>query len=369
MGELNKRNIIPSNFGGGGNFQLTEGKRSVCQAILKLLCCCCTNGLCRFTKFFTPFLVKYSRLFNNNQSPLLSTLISDGVIFYRKVVSGSKLILKHRFQSAVQHDENNNAIPKAFIVSKVAEKSASCSTVHLKKCAAFTLAEVLITLGIIGVVAAMTMPSLMQKYHEQKRVTQLKRTMSVLQNAFLMAKNEYGEIQDWGLSITNTGEQDEEGNPVYDYSGGENVMKILMKYVHSAKVPQGDTDLYIESLDGRQAFWPYTISSDRVFYLNDGTIVQIGWISSLDCTTTIYGIKNRCADFWIFFPKKSTMRLGVDVFNVFLTKDGFKPIYYLPYCSKDKAVGSADTNGRGCSGWVMAHGNMDYLRRDVSADD
>ena len=34
--------------------------------------------------------------------------------------------------------------------------------VPLKK-AAFTLAEVLITLGIIGIVAAMTMPSLIQK--------------------------------------------------------------------------------------------------------------------------------------------------------------------------------------------------------------
>lgn len=40
---------------------------------------------------------------------------------------------------------------------------------------AFTLAEVLITLAIIGVVAAMTMPSLIQKYQEQKRVTQLKK--------------------------------------------------------------------------------------------------------------------------------------------------------------------------------------------------
>ena len=34
----------------------------------------------------------------------------------------------------------------------------------------FTLAEVLITLGIIGVVAAMTIPTLMQKYYEKARV-------------------------------------------------------------------------------------------------------------------------------------------------------------------------------------------------------
>ena len=40
-------------------------------------------------------------------------------------------------------------------------------------CGAFTLAEVLITLGIIGVVSAMTVPTLMQNYQRQSYVTQL----------------------------------------------------------------------------------------------------------------------------------------------------------------------------------------------------
>lgn len=37
----------------------------------------------------------------------------------------------------------------------------------------FTLAEVLVTLGIIGVVSAMTVPTLMQNYQRQSYVTQL----------------------------------------------------------------------------------------------------------------------------------------------------------------------------------------------------
>ena len=40
-------------------------------------------------------------------------------------------------------------------------------------CGAFTLAEVLVTLGIIGVVSAMTVPTLMQNYQRQSYVTQL----------------------------------------------------------------------------------------------------------------------------------------------------------------------------------------------------
>ena len=41
---------------------------------------------------------------------------------------------------------------------------------------AFTLAEVLITLGIIGIVAAMTIPTLLAKYQEKQTVTKLKQT-------------------------------------------------------------------------------------------------------------------------------------------------------------------------------------------------
>lgn len=54
----------------------------------------------------------------------------------------------------------------------------------------FTLAEVLITLGIIGVVAAMTMPSLIASHKEKETVSKLKKVYSTLSNAFyLQMKN------------------------------------------------------------------------------------------------------------------------------------------------------------------------------------
>lgn len=48
---------------------------------------------------------------------------------------------------------------------------------------AFTLAEVLVTLGIIGVVSAMTIPSLTQSWQKQAYVTQLKKVYSQLSQA------------------------------------------------------------------------------------------------------------------------------------------------------------------------------------------
>ena len=64
---------------------------------------------------------------------------------------------------------------------------------------AFTLSEVLITLGIIGVVAALTMPPLITKNREKETVTRLKKAYSALQQAFLGAAAEDGSPDNWGM--------------------------------------------------------------------------------------------------------------------------------------------------------------------------
>ena len=48
------------------------------------------------------------------------------------------------------------------------------------KKAAFTLAEVLITLGIIGIVAALTLPTVIQNYQKQVTITRLQKAYSIL---------------------------------------------------------------------------------------------------------------------------------------------------------------------------------------------
>ena len=60
--------------------------------------------------------------------------------------------------------------------------------------AAFTLAEVLITLGIIGVVAALTMPSLIQNARNSDLESALKKNASVIGQALNMYMAENGEL-------------------------------------------------------------------------------------------------------------------------------------------------------------------------------
>ena len=69
--------------------------------------------------------------------------------------------------------------------------------------AGFTLAEVLITLGIIGVVAAMTIPNLMTAYQKQQTEARLKQAYSVLGNAIRLSEAENGKLNiptDMGMS-------------------------------------------------------------------------------------------------------------------------------------------------------------------------
>ena len=61
---------------------------------------------------------------------------------------------------------------------------------------AFTLAEVLITLGIIGVVAALTLPALIQNYRERAFVTAAKKNYSILTNAVNQWSANNGSIGD-----------------------------------------------------------------------------------------------------------------------------------------------------------------------------
>ena len=66
--------------------------------------------------------------------------------------------------------------------------------------AAFTLAEVLITLGIIGVVAALTMPALIANYQKKQTAVQLKKAYSTFAQALVLSQYENGDSSEWDLT-------------------------------------------------------------------------------------------------------------------------------------------------------------------------
>jgi len=67
---------------------------------------------------------------------------------------------------------------------------------------ALTLAEVLIVIGIIGVVAAMTIPTLITNYQKQTTVEQLKKTYSEISQIIRRSEVDNGPVKSWDFAPT-----------------------------------------------------------------------------------------------------------------------------------------------------------------------
>lgn len=73
----------------------------------------------------------------------------------------------------------------------------------MRKVIAFTMAEVLITLGIIGVVATMTLPGVIRRYRETVVINQLKKVYAELYQAIQMSEVNNGSFRDWDYTLSN----------------------------------------------------------------------------------------------------------------------------------------------------------------------
>ena len=129
--------------------------------------------------------------------------------------------------------------------------------------AAFTLAEILITLGIIGVVAAMTIPSIIIDYQKKHTVEALKKAYSTLDQALVSSIFENGEPEHWNL------ESLKGGNDFY-----EKIAEVyLIPYM------KGVTKL---KLSGKRINWNYPDGSSMggitggypTHALNDGMLLN-----------------------------------------------------------------------------------------------
>lgn len=223
----------------------------------------------------------------------------------------------------------------------------------------FTLAEVLITLGIIGIVAALTLPSLIIKKTEKERTSQLKKVYSTLSQAFLQTVSVNGTPDEWGM----TGMYDESSHYIFATK-----FRPYLKLAHDC-IDLSEADV------GKVCKVPLTA---RIFarsvVLFDGTTIMFRvWNGA--CTSN-YGnnkiLQSTCGQITVDLngqrlPNKS----GEDIFNFFFTKDGIVPygiqeasMTFERGCNKSipnpypkHTTGNMYT----CTAWVLFYENMDYL--------
>ena len=114
---------------------------------------------------------------------------------------------------------------------------------------AFTLAEVLITLAVIGVVAALTIPPLIQSYRKQVIETRLKRFYSVINQAVKLAEIDNGPVSSWQLS-------------------GDTFVEYVLPHLKLIEKSEKSNNAYnAEYVGGSYSY--------HSFYLSDGSLVLI----------------------------------------------------------------------------------------------
>ena len=139
---------------------------------------------------------------------------------------------------------------------------------HAKR-AAFTLAEVLITLGIIGIVAALTIPTLIASYKKKTVESRLSKFYRTMNQAIKLSEIENGPVSTWD-SIYLMWEHDgeEQVAPDENVTGVKSTSyewfnKYLSPYIKNVRVEKDDHDR-----DG----------TTRVYFA-DGSMVLVGRMS------------------------------------------------------------------------------------------
>ncbi len=231
---------------------------------------------------------------------------------------------------------------------------------------AFTLAEVLVTLGIIGVVAAMTMPNLIAKHQEKETVTRLKKAYTIMQQLYITAVNEYGTPDNWEL-----------GNSTLQ--GNTNLYNIMFKdkgqyakvcFATPGCVYQKGKSNY-KTLNGSSINSNFDNQGGNIFInivFTDGITIFFRTFSN-DCSANIgtNNYANECARIYVDVNgKKGPNIQGKDFFQFTLAKKGVFPLgapdsYRLHSFEKTCLNSSNNDYNYGCAAWVLANENLDYL--------
>ena len=206
---------------------------------------------------------------------------------------------------------------------------------------AFTLSEILITLGIIGVVAALTLPTLINNYQKHVWVNQLKKSVSTLEQGFhlMLAQDEVD-------SLYNT--------VIFQKIAREDCVMGSMNENPACKEFCNDLKKYFKA--------DYTKHNAKVYGINgqeDYDASNEDWLTLNDGSMAYFNVMLGSDVIWDFFMidvngSKKPNRYGRDIFVFSLKDNGKLEPNKAPDCNKTDF-------GIGCTAKVIENGwKMDY---------
>ena len=209
----------------------------------------------------------------------------------------------------------------------------------------FTLAEVLIALTIIGVIAALTVPALVQKTQKQEYVSALQKTYSTLSQASNMIIAEHGSPKGEDSWADST----------------EHIYQLFKKKLIGAKDCAAETGCFAQGYTifdkSRSSTWDTNGEYRRMILADGSQIMFYGADSS--CESSWSSSNNSCGYIWadVNGEKKPNI-IGRDIFNFSIKETGLYPAGCdtsdINMCTKKGAT------GKECACKVLREGAMNY---------
>ena len=224
----------------------------------------------------------------------------------------------------------------------------------LNRKAAFTLAEVLITLGIIGIVASMTLPTLVKNYQNKANIARLEKIYSILSQASLHAQEEHGDFNTWNILDENQNSTRE----IFSY------FEPYLKIVRKCDNKSGCWAKTTYSLTGGARWSGDYYNGDK--YINvtlaDGTNLSFDICEPF---YSVFGLPNDIMRPFIIFGvdvngNKRPNVIGYDIFFFALSQKGIIPFGIgnnSQNCSKNII---SNTSGYGCAYKVLQEKKINY---------
>ena len=196
---------------------------------------------------------------------------------------------------------NKSPLPRKLYFMKRLKYNSDITCHNKNK--GFTLAEVLITLGIIGVIAALTLPTLITNYKHKVTATRLEQTYSILSQAIRMSEAENGEMKEWDLQLMKNA----------SYAGDAGTTKrvidtYLKPYIKTiAKTKHSGAPYTYYNYNSQKQLIPHDGSTHYCLTQNNGVIM---------CFDANYGVSENISTRVDINGENRPNVIGVDIFFI-----------------------------------------------------
>lgn len=219
----------------------------------------------------------------------------------------------------------------------------------MKRFIAFTLAETLIVIGVIGIVSALTLPNLNSSTGDKEKVAKVKKVYQNLTDAFGRAEAVYGPFEEWFINDANIKAKTKRaGERITEFM---KVSKTCGSGEGSASgcFTSGDAHLLCGAgagnMDSSNTYRIITADGSSIsVYVND---------SEMYITVDIDG------------PTRGKYTFGQDIFDFFYDKDKKLIIplgYYDDFDNLIDNIRGNDCKADRAAAWILRYDNADYLQ-------